>query len=229
MSAEEVEKHHLSVLGPSAGPVYHAIHNEVIWLHAKWSEFRQLYGTAQERLELLNRATGFFFGVLEDVLWADILLHIARLTDPCTQGKHGKYENLTLRRLPDLFTDPKLKSELNKLLNEVQTASAFVPGWRNRRIAHLELALAVSATAAPLPLVSRQNVEDVLALFRDILNTIRRSCFNDEYSFEPLSTGGGAETLLYLLKFAAQAEEQRMQRHRTGRAIPEDHTPFPKI
>jgi hypothetical protein len=67
MTAEEVEKHHLSVLGPTAGPVYHALHNDVIWLHAKWLQFRQLYGTSSERLDILNQATGFFFRVVEDV------------------------------------------------------------------------------------------------------------------------------------------------------------------
>jgi hypothetical protein len=180
MTAEEVEKHHISVLGPVAGPVYHALHNDVVWLHAKWLQFRQLYGTSPERLHILNRATGFFFRVVEDVLWDDVLLHIARLTDP---AKQGIYENLTLRRLPSLFTDPKLKSELGKLVNRVDTESAFARDWRNRRIAHSELALAVNASATPLVGASRQNVENVLELVRSILNTIRSKYFDDEFDF----------------------------------------------
>jgi hypothetical protein len=226
MTAEEVEKHHLSVLGPTAGPVYHALHNDVIWLHAKWLQFRQLYGTSSERLDILNQATGFFFRVVEDVLWDDVLLHIARLTDP---AKQGIYENLTLRRLPSLFNDPKLKSELTRLVNKLDTESEFARDWRNRRIAHSEFALAVNAAATPLLGASRQSVENVLELVRSILNVIRRKCFEDEFGFQHIHVVGDAENLLYLLKFAAQADEQRMERHRSGRAIPEDHLPYPSV
>ena len=69
-------------MGPRLGPVYNALWNEVAWLHAKLHEYKQLYGEKPARLELLNRAAGLFFRIVQDTLWEDTLLYLARLTDP---------------------------------------------------------------------------------------------------------------------------------------------------
>jgi hypothetical protein len=224
VTVEQVEKHHLAVLGSDIGPLYHALHNEVIWLHAKWKEFRKLYGTSEERVNLLNQTAGFFFGVVEDVLWNDVLLHITRLTDP---SKQGEYQNLTLFRLPSVLANGELKSEISRLLNQARTDSEFARDWRNRRIAHLELGTALKGEATMR--ASRENVEKVLSIFRDILNAFRRKFFHDEFAFEDVVVTGDADSLLHRVKFALQSEQQRMDRHRSGRAIPEDNLPFPKL
>lgn len=95
-TAEQVRNEHLQVLGPTLGPLYHALYNEVTWLHAKWKQYRLLFAESQERVDLLNDVAGFFFLLIQDVLWEDIILHIARLTDP--PQSVGK-DNLTLLRL----------------------------------------------------------------------------------------------------------------------------------
>ena len=78
MTAAEVEE----VMGPDLGPLFYALYNEVAWVHATFHEYRQLYGTSKQRVDLLNETAPFFFLVLEGVLWRDILMHINRLTDP---------------------------------------------------------------------------------------------------------------------------------------------------
>jgi hypothetical protein len=50
--AEEVERAHLDAFGPWLGPVYHAVHNEVGWLHAKWLEYRKLCARSEKRIDL---------------------------------------------------------------------------------------------------------------------------------------------------------------------------------
>ncbi|WP_408068516.1 AbiU2 domain-containing protein [Vineibacter terrae] len=52
-----------------------------LWLHVKWEEYVELYGKRQSRVDLLNEAAPLFFRIVQDALWADTLLHIARLTD----------------------------------------------------------------------------------------------------------------------------------------------------
>src|SRR3990172_2638130 len=96
-SADEVEEEHLDKLGPDLGPVYHALWNECAWLHVKWQQYKELYGTKPERIDLLNNTARVFFRVVEDSLWADILLHLTTLTDP---PKSVGKENLTICRLP---------------------------------------------------------------------------------------------------------------------------------
>jgi hypothetical protein len=79
----------------------------------------------------MNRTAGFFFTVVEDALWHDILLHITRLTDP---PKQGDYENLTIFRLSSVLPGDELKSEIDRLLNRVRDDAKFAHDWRNRRI-----------------------------------------------------------------------------------------------
>jgi AbiU2 len=84
---------------------------------------------------------------VQDSLWEDTLLHLSRITDrPETGGR----ENLTIQRLPGLVTDTALATELRTLVEQAVTRSAFARKWRNRRIAHSDLALAIKEGAMPL-------------------------------------------------------------------------------
>jgi hypothetical protein len=71
-SAVDVERQHLEAFGPEAGPLYHGLHNEVVWLHAKWLEYRKLFAKSDKRIELLNDTAGFFFKVVQDTLWENV-------------------------------------------------------------------------------------------------------------------------------------------------------------
>ena len=98
-SPAEVEQQYLEACGPELGPLLHRLVGECTRLHWKWADYVELYGKSPERIELLNRASASFFRLVQDTLWEDILLHIARLVDRETSA--GK-ENLTLRRIAGL-------------------------------------------------------------------------------------------------------------------------------
>src|SRR5437867_12009636 len=108
-TAEQVRDERLQVLGRIVGPLYHALYGEVTWLHAKWKQYRILFAESPERIELLNGVAGFFFRVIQDVLWDDVLLHIVRLTDP--PRSVGK-DNLTLFRLAESVQERALVLEV---------------------------------------------------------------------------------------------------------------------
>ena len=113
-SAEQTRAEHDRVLGSTLGPLYSALCNEVTWVHAKWMQFRILFADSPERIDLLNQVAGFFFRMIQDVLWEDVILHLARLTDPPQSGP-GKH-NLTLKRRPDAISDQALSVEIAKLV-----------------------------------------------------------------------------------------------------------------
>jgi hypothetical protein len=69
-------------MGPNLGPAFYRLWNDCAWLHLKWREYRSVFGTTEERIDLLNAAARGFFGVAQDVLWQDVILHICRFTDP---------------------------------------------------------------------------------------------------------------------------------------------------
>ncbi len=224
--SEETEQEHVQAMGKSLGPIYHALCKEVVWLHAKWLEYRKLYAKPGKRIDLLNRTAAFFFRVIQDVLWDDVLLHIARLTDT---PKLGKFENLTLRRLPDAVEDDALATELRELVKTGIDRSQFARKWRNKRLAHIDFSHATDVKTTTLPGGSRQNVEDVLDSFRQIMNRLHLKYFQGEVAFEGFLAHDDAEALLYHLAFAARCEDRRRERLRQDNLLPEDLDPLPEI
>ena len=226
VSKEEVEQEHLQAFGPTLGPLYHALHNEMTWLHAKWLEYRKLYAKSEKRSDLLNGTAAFFFRVVHDVLWEDVLLHIARLTDP---PKQGKFENLTLLRLPEAVPDQRLSDELRNLVKNALDRSQFARQWRDKHLAHSDLSLAINVKAAPLPRVSREHVEKALSCFRRILNRLHDSYLDGQVAYELSLAADDADALVHHLAVAARSEERRRQRFEEGKPTPEDLEQPPEV
>lgn len=166
-TAEEVQQHHIEVMGEGLGPLYHALWNELAWLYSKWDEYLELFGTKPSRIELINKVAGHFFRIVQDSLWEDSLLHIARLTDP---PKSAGKENLTIRKLPDLIEEERFKKHLSALIDIAVEKADFCRDWRNRRIAHKDLGLAMKTGAEPLKMASRAKVKEVLSLLLPVEN-----------------------------------------------------------
>jgi len=218
-SAEEVQKEHVDTLGPDLGPVYHALYNECAWLHIKWHQFLVLYCTKPERIELLNRSAGLFFRIIQDTLWEDTLLHVARLTDqPRSMGK----DNLTIQRLPPLISDSAFRDDIQRLVTAAIDITAFARDWRNKHIAHRDLALALKEGPKKLPPASRSQVKEALQAVSRVLQRISEFYFKSEIRFDMVSEPNDAETLLYVIRDGVEAEERRMQRLREGKIEPED-------
>lgn len=219
-TAEEVRQHHLEVMGDDLGSLYHALWNELAWLYSKWAEYVELFGTKPSRIDLLNSAAGQFFRIVQDSLWQDTLLHIARLTDP---PKSAGKENLTIRRLPHLIEEQTLKEKVSELINLAVEKAEFCRDWRNRRIAHKDLGLALSAGAEPLKSASRAQVKEVLGPISDILNAISTHYMDSTTMFEGVGTSGGAASLLYVLDDGLRAGQERHERLKAGNYRAEDY------
>ena len=203
-TAEQVRDDHLRVLGPDLGALYHALHDEVIWLHGKWQQYRILFAESEERIELLNGVAGFFFRVIQDVLFENVVLHIARLTDP-TQSV-GK-DNLTLFRLAEFVKEPKLALEVKSLAERAKAAATFARDWRNRHLAHTDLALALGDQAKPLPPISRERIDAALAAAALVLNRIESHYWQSEVAFtQVIQPLGDAESLAHYLRVAIDVE-----------------------
>jgi hypothetical protein len=206
---DEVREKYLEVLGPTLGTLYYALYEEVVWLHAKWGQYRILFAGPEERVELLNRVAGFFFYVVETRLWDDVVLHIARLTDPPISA--GK-KNLTLLRLPSALHLPELAADIENLVGQAQKDAEFTRDWRNRRLAHQDLELAMDKRVTPLPGISRANIERALIAIRAVMNRIEGHFFKSQVGFEHFISHTDAESLLYYLKSAVDAEDRERKK-----------------
>jgi hypothetical protein len=205
-----------SVLGMPAplGEIHHWLHDELAWLHIKWSNFHRLYATSHEQLDLLNAAAPAFFHQLQRMIWEDVLLHLCRLTDPPETMGHA---NLTISRIPDAIPDPGLRDVVKPLVDDAIQKTRFARDWRNRRLAHQELPASQGQVAAPLAPASGQNVEDALAALRKVMNRVERHYLNESVLYEhSIPVLGGVEALLARLTKGIRAEKAERERKLGG-------------
>ena len=220
-TADESRADNIAKLGSDLGEVYSALWQQLSWLHKKWGHYVELFGTSPERIDLLNDTAPTFFRTVQDSLLEDVFLNIARLTDP--PKSMGK-ENLSFKRLPALLTIAALRDEVDAKLLTLATATEFARDWRNRKLAHGDLALALSRVTTPLAPASRAHVKDALEAMGNVLNAIALHFFGSttmfEFAGEPSAGGGGS--LLHYLQAGKEAEQQRRDRLRLGLQTPED-------
>ena len=149
-TADETKAEHIAKMGAELGEFYSALWQELAWIHAKWAEYIALFGTDPSRIGMLNEAAPRFFRVIEDSLWEDILLHLSRLTDsPRSMGK----DNLSVRSLPTIAALQGTAIPIDALVATAVAATEFARDWRNRKLAHGDLGLALGRPVQPLVLL----------------------------------------------------------------------------
>jgi hypothetical protein len=192
----------MAKMGDPLGSVFYELWQDAAFLHMKWAEYVELFGTDPSRIELLNTAAMTFFGVVQHVLWEDTLLHIARLMD---KPETGRKTNLTIQRLPQLVRAPEAQG-IQALVRTAITTAEFCGDWRNRRLAHTDLALALNGTSViPLPDTSRKQVNEALGAIAVIISKVQETYLGDPASFHFISGTRGASDLLYWIREGLKA------------------------
>jgi transposase InsO family protein len=147
-------------MGEELGAQFHRLWDECAWLHVKWRDFESLYAASESRVDLLNASARGFFRLLEDALWDDVLLHLCRLTDDPMVGRRRR-QTLSIRRLAAVV-DPAIRTMIKALVADAVRKAAFARDWRDRHIAHRDLALEVAEGATPLAPASRRDVSKAI-------------------------------------------------------------------
>ena len=155
-------------MGEQLGTEYFHLRTQVLWLHAKWSEYKELFDPNE--VEFLNRTAGVFFADVQRLMMSDILIHLCRVTDDATGNSRP---NLTIRGLP-LSVD---QSEphfmpLWRSINVAVAAADYARTWRNRWLAHSDLELTTGGASNPLPSANAQGIENTLQKLSECLNLL---------------------------------------------------------
>lgn len=219
-TAEEAKAEHIRLMGEDLGSIYAALWQQIAWVHAKWSEYVVLFGTKESRVDLLNSVAPSFCRLIQDSLWENVLLHIARLTDPPTTGRK---QNLTIQRLADLIHDVQTKAKVQELVVQALAASVFARDWRNRHIAHSDLHLSLSNAAQALKPASRQKVLEALQALATVMNAVAAHYLDSSSFFE--ASDGDAKSLLYVLDDGLTADRARRERLLSGQYDPKEYQP----
>ena len=220
---EEVQRYCVELMEEPLGNVYFRLYNECAVLHFRWAQYVELFGRNEARIALVNRVAPMFFRLLQDALWDDALMHIARLTDERISGQR---ETLSIQQLPGLVGEGATRHELQRRVTDCLAASKVARDWRNRRLAHIDYNLAIrTATAKPLEPASREQVTTALQAIARVLNVVEhRYLEGSPVQYDRLD-GHGALSLLYRLRDGLDADEQRKERIKAGEASPRGHPP----
>lgn len=149
-----------------------------------------------------------FFYVVQETLVDEVQVMLSKLTDPAQTGSH---ENLSLEQLQsrvEKHGDANLAQRLRVLLDDFHKKCKTFRVRRNKALAHLDLATALQGTTNPLPGVSRQMIEDALALLRDYMNEIQIHYDDSEQGYEHfIMHASDGEALIGILKHGIRYEE----------------------
>lgn len=195
-TSQESQAECIDKMGERLGSVYSKLWQELAWLSFKWNEYIALFGSGQSRVDLMNVAAPFFFKCIQRVLWEDTILHIARLTDG---ARTGKKQNLTICLLPELIDDPELKTNVETSISRMSEVTNFCRDWRNRRIAHKDLELALSNDISGLERVDRIAMNNALKSLGTVLDIVSLHFLNSTTSFNIALSTDGAQRLLHVL------------------------------
>lgn len=211
-TAAEAKAANIAVMGEALGAVYSQLWQEVAWIHHNWAHYQVLFGEKPSRIDLLNEVAPSFFRAAQDALFETVLLHLTRLTDPAQSlGK----SNLSLRQLDTLIGDKTASLRVGELLSKAVDATAFARDWRNRKLAHRDLDLALGQPAVPLAPASRLAVKQALSAIVDVLNAVSSHYF-DSTTFFDLPGGNDSVALLFTMRDGVRADAERRARLKTG-------------
>jgi AbiU2 len=90
---------------------------------------------------------------------------------------------------------------------KAEKSALFARDWRNRRLAHTDLKLALEDRAEPLRGVSRHDVEQTLGAIALVLNKIWAHFSRAEIAFALFIAHDDAESLAHYLKSAVVTED----------------------
>lgn len=130
----------------------------------------------RDDVALLNAITGgAFLWDVQMIFWDDLMLRLAKLTDPVKGGRGREKRNLTVQLLPEFCRDESLRGEMQQLVNEAVEATEFAREWRNKRIGHTDLKRAISPNPDRLADSSREKAQVALNAIFAVLEAANAS------------------------------------------------------
>jgi len=196
-------------MSPDLCDVHNALEQQVVWIIYKWTIYVELFSD-KETVDLLNTASPPTFRTVQDALFADTVMTLARMSDP---PKSAGKDNLSFQRLKKIvgkdFPGPISKS-CSALVDAFVDECEPLRDFRNRQLAHSDLQLSLGVSADPLPGISRKTIRTVLDRATEILNQLARDILDSHTRFWDLDPGFTAEGLINALSLAKETRLKQL-------------------
>ena len=166
--SDELKHDHQEKLGKKFGAIFNGVTCD--WANGlvRLNEYKALFDPAH--IKFINTFSGPFMGDVQQLFWRDLVLYITRLTDPVDSGKGKK--NITVLALPDCCDDLELRDRVEKSAKTAVSNAQFARAWRDKRISHSDLNLAIDPDAEPLDPVTLASAQSVLDAVHAALDAI---------------------------------------------------------
>ncbi len=181
------------------------LRRELSFLNTKWNDYKTLYCTDDNTVQLLGYAASFFFQIHREVLRDDIILTLCRITDPTASTVRGvRRNNLTIEYLISIIpdADSTLKGTLKKkkLLPIIKDRCKKFRDHRNRRVSHYDLDTRLKRSDALLPGIGIVDADAALKSIADVLNVVELYYDNNEQSYAQgiYGSGDGSELIQFI-------------------------------
>jgi hypothetical protein len=210
-------------MSPEVTGIFRPLYDQLAFIRMKWGMFRQVFGTDAERIELVNRFAAGFFGVVQLVMYDDLVQSLFRLTDPALTGRHP---NLSLDRLAEVVAaaGTPIAADVQARSQAIDDILTPFADWRDHRTAHNDLATAQAChlELSSLQGPSRATIEDVLVRAGDLMNVVAVHYGLGPASYEgTILPDGDGDALIR--RFQDLARHRDAQIPPEVRAMMEDH------
>lgn len=192
-------------MNPEIQLLFDRIHCEVVQLFYRWKIFRQLFGSGEENLNLLNKSGSNVFELLQRLTEDNVSLTLCRLTDP---ERTGSYENLSIRNFLgriEAVLDVTVRQDLHEKLARLEAATGKFRIHRSKRIAHLDLSHALKPEL--LPPLWYGDLQDALKILESIMKDLHLIALNADTSYKEPAIAYGCDGE-YLLRFLRDAHNR---------------------
>jgi hypothetical protein len=214
---KELEKNK-QILGCELGIYYTYIYNDVYSLIYEWQEYKELFNKSKKRFEIMNKSTGSFFWLIQNILLQNIILAICRLTDEIRPRKIDK-THLSIYILPKAINDNEFKVEINKICSQIRKSVCEIRDQRDSYIAHTDLDRIQGGSAIQIEFDSIENITD---LFYKIIRIFNQKYFNSDIVKNIISPINGARSLIQIMADGLEYREQRQNRILSGNYLEDD-------
>jgi len=161
-------------LGCELGTLYNTLKNVMLYLQSKFQLYDKLYGT-EFSIKTLNNFSSEFFGIIQDILFDDIILHLNKLFDS-SKGK-GDKKVLNFNCLLELITEETLKVKVKNFWDEYNKKCEIIKTRRNKYIAHFDYDFFLEKKEYDISIEYKELKEIIKGLW-DILDIIEGHYFN---------------------------------------------------
>ncbi|MCW5959952.1 MAG: hypothetical protein KIS76_07300 [Pyrinomonadaceae bacterium] len=192
--------------------IFEELNQHMYSLHANWLIFKQLFATNEERVKLLNDFAPIFFRYCQDSFANDIILSIARLTDPIkSSGKNTlSLEQLISKINPTLYSD--LRNSIDRQYLALKKVCKPIKNVRNQKLAHNDLLTSLKLNPSLSTIIDKDLVDSILHDFRKLMNTIWEYFNPDvELGYEIIMTNDG-EAIVSALEKARKYDQFKRRR-----------------